>query len=178
MSEKKGIAGDVAVEVALSNNVVTVSRRGFALKVLRQRLGRVVLNPTTSLPIRRNSWHEIPGDGSPPFSAIWDGSVRSVMAYIVERVELFEGREDQLTPRWVRNFVVGLLTFSRDLACDVMVYGNDNANDSDAILPVLAQALDIPSVSELLSVFVRKFSLSSVHFLHILAFSSFSYNID
>ena len=99
------------------------------------------------------------------------------MAYIVERVELFEGREDQLTPRWVRDFVVGLLTFSRDLACDVMVYGNDNANDSDAILPVLAQALDIPSVSELLSVFVRKFSLSSVHFLHILAFSSFSYNI-
>ena len=62
MSENKGVAGDAAVEVALSNNVVTVSRRGFALKVLRQRLGRVVLNPTTSLPIRRNSWYEIPGE--------------------------------------------------------------------------------------------------------------------
>ena len=78
------------------------------------------------------------------------------MAYVIERLELFQGREEQMTPVWARRFAVGMLTFTRQQACDVMVYGNDRGSSPDAMIPALGHALDIPTVSELLNLFVSE----------------------
>lgn len=139
-------------------------RNGFALKVRSRRLADISLNPANALPIQLVRLSEVPGDGTPAFSDLIDEPVsqRSLMVYVVERLELFRGREEDITPLWVRDFVGGMLNFTRGLDCDVLVYGNDRASSSDALIPALGDFLGIPSVSELLNLFVSEYIGCSV----------------
>jgi glycosyltransferase involved in cell wall biosynthesis len=155
----KTIKEELAENVVLSGTPVTISREGFVKKILSQKLGHVELNPADKLPIVLERLTEVPGDGSPPLSSFWDETEHGLMAYVVERMELFKGKEEELTPVWVREFVWGFLSFSRQLRCDIMVYGNDRDSSNDAVIPALAEALAIPSISELLNLFVSKYNV-------------------
>ena len=160
-----------AVQVEVSGKQISVSRNGFAFKVMSNNLADVALNPANSMSIQVDRLTEQPGDGSPPLSDVWDESERGVVAYVVARMELFKGREQLMTPLWAREFALGMLTVTRQLACDVMVYGNDRDSSADAMIPALGNALEIPTVSELLNLFVSKClcleAISEVHCIYI-----------
>jgi hypothetical protein len=134
------------VEIEVSGKPVLVSRDESALKILKNNLSSLMLNPASSLTILLNSLHEVPGDGS-----VWDQTERGLIAYVIDRLELFKGREQVMTSLWVRDFAMGMLTFTRELKCDLLLYGNDRDSSSDAMMPAIGDAMDITSVSKLLN---------------------------
>ena len=144
------------IPLTLSGRSVVVSPNGFAMKVLNKKLADIALNPSSFYPIQVDSLNEVPGDGSPPFSEVWDGTEGGVKKYVVERLELFYGREVEITPLWTRKFVWLMLNFVKQHDCDIMVYGNDREDNADALIVSLGYALNIPTVAELLNLFVGK----------------------
>jgi hypothetical protein len=155
----KVVSEEVIVKIQISGQRVGVPRDGFSMKVLESDLATLALNPIPSLPIDLSSLDEVPSDGSPSFADGWDRTERSVIAYIVDRMEAYKGKEHLITPTWVRRYVMGMLNFVRKEACDLMVYGNDRYSVNDAIFPALGDALNVPVVSELTSLFASKCTL-------------------
>jgi hypothetical protein len=136
-----------------------MSRYGFALKILKQQLAKLVISPLSSMPIKISHFDEIPSDGTPPFSTFWDGNGRTLLSYLVNRIEMFEGKEDQISPLWTRRYVTAVMAFIKKQNCHILVYGNDRNGDNDALIPAIGNALNIPTVSELLNLFVGNINI-------------------
>lgn len=87
-------------------------------------------------------------------SQFWDGTQESIVQYIVDRFAETPNRKfSELSPAWVREYMVESSKLASGLRCDLMVYGSNRGFSNDALIVLLARELGIPSASELLNLF-------------------------
>jgi len=60
-----------------------------------------------------------------------------------------------ISPSWVRNVYRRLVSFTQPLECDVVVYGNTRGYNADVLIADVASLLSVPTVAELLNLFVH-----------------------
>lgn len=67
-----------------------------------------------------------------------------------------------LSPRWVRTLYSRWLEFWAFVACDVVVFGNSRGLTADVFLVDLAARLHVPTVAELVNLFLHRFIVPDV----------------
>jgi glycosyltransferase involved in cell wall biosynthesis len=112
----------------------------------------VVRSPMLGFRVNRSSLSESPADGSKPIDA--NSSSDDILRYMALRFREAGGNVDAITPTWVQEPYVIVRDALRDYHCDVSVHGNGRGLTPDFLITSSARSLNIPSVSELLNLYV------------------------
>lgn len=126
------------------------------LKVLSELTSppQIISSPFENFGINKEDLFQSPGDGTPPFFELWDGSAERITEYILQRLAVTRnGVFEETTPKWVNQFLVGTREKIRSINCGIMVYGSNRGFSNDALIVIMGAALNIPTVSELLNLF-------------------------
>jgi hypothetical protein len=107
-----------------------------------------------------------PGDGGPPASAVWRGDADNLFRYAHQRLIKHKHVINEVRPQWCRR----MYQRTRDVLlrgnCSIVVYGNTRLQDGkvggDVVITDTARALGIPSVAELMNLFVSEQILPDV----------------
>jgi hypothetical protein len=127
---------------------------------------RVLDSPGFEVDARELS--DVPGDGRPAASAVWGNDVGRLFQYAHESLLAYDYNIDAVQPAWCRRIYQRMRAALRDAGrpCGVVVYGNtrmeDNEVGGDVVITDTARALDIPTVAELMNLFVSAHILPTV----------------
>ena len=110
-------------------------------------------SPYADRPISLSSLAEDAGDGSPPLSSYYNGNESAIYEYAVQRLHLV-GDVALVSPPWVRSLLQAMRDHLLEARCDVVVFGNNRGLTSDIIITETARSLGIPTVIELMNLFV------------------------
>eukprot|EP00981_Chlorochromonas_danica_P003551 scaffold659_cov192-Ochromonas_danica.AAC.64 len=120
-------------------------------------------SPFNTLNIQPEQLLEIPADGGRPAIDSFDPNNHSTVSqYIHERFLAANGRLDQITPLWCKRIYENIESLLLHLSCDVVVFGNNRGYSTDFFITDVSRSLGIPTVAELLNLFVDKQVLPDV----------------
>ena len=127
---------------------------------LRSRLStmshvKVVYSPYATHAINVKQVDEHTEGGDVPLSSTFQKNESLMHEYISSRFRLSNGDIDNISPPWVKTLYTLMRTHLRDEMCDIVVYGNSRGLSSNMLITDTARALGIPTVSELLNLFVN-----------------------
>lgn len=95
-------------------------------------------------------------------SDVWAGNSTLLFEYMHARFELADGNVTRITPSWCQRFYQEYYDLLKGSACDLLVYGNARAFNSDVFLTDITRTLQIPSLTELLNLFLDERILPDV----------------
>jgi hypothetical protein len=139
---------------------------------------RVLASPGFEL--RQSELSDVPGDGRPPASAVWDNNVEKLFQYAHESLLAYNYDIDAVQPDWCRRIYQRMRAVLQHggQPCGVVVYGNTrlegNEVGGDVVITDTARALGIPTVAELMNLFVSSHILPTA----IVAPSSYALEHD
>lgn len=97
---------------------------------------------------------QVPNDGSLPASAVWEQDLILLYKYAHDRLVLANYNINDLSPLWCQQLYVRILLFVYENHCNVIVYGNNRGFSSDVLITDTGKLLSIPTVAELLNLYV------------------------
>ena len=112
----------------------------------------VVQSPMSGNNINMKDLAEHPTDGSQIIDQNSSGD--DVLRYLAKRFDAAGGNIDNITPSWSRNPYVIIRDAFRSHKCDISVHGNNRAFSADFLISSAARSVGIPSVAELLNLYV------------------------
>eukprot|EP00605_Chrysophyceae_sp_TOSAG23-4_P000668 GSChrysophyteH1.ASY1.ANO1.750.1 assembled CDS len=133
----------------LERNLYELSRQ--PAKTGRRRI-QVVDSPTMDMRIDSSFWVVPPDDGAVPLSGT--ESEEEVLQYMAARLQAANGKIDSISPEWVKSPYKALRSAMLEHQCDVSVHGNVRGTSPDSFLIGAARELGIPTVAELLNLYV------------------------
>ena len=89
-----------------------------------------------------------------PLSAKWAKDRSLMFDYISDQFKEAKGNIDDMTPLWVRKFYTLMRDHILEEKCEIIVYGNERGPSSNMLITDTAKSLGIPTVSELLNLFI------------------------
>lgn len=104
----------------------------------------------------------MPSDGAPPAADVWGGDVDNVYRYMHQRLVVAGGDLRSVSPEWCRNVYGQMERHFKALNCDVIVYGNNRGFSSDILITDTARSLGIPTIAELLNLFIDPYIVPDV----------------
>ena len=127
---------------------------------LRSRLStmshvKVVFSPYATHAIDVKQVDEHAEGGDVPLSSAFQKNESLMHEYISSRFRLSNGDIDSISPPWVKTLYTLMRTHFRNEMCDIVVYGNSRGLSSNMLITDTARALGIPTVSELLNLFIN-----------------------
>ena len=102
----------------------------------------------------QENFDEVPNDGGLPLSSTWLGDEKGLLEYIMARLKVANYRLENLSPYWCVQFLSVLVDFIKTEKCQVTVYGNNRGFSSDSLLVHASRIAGVPTVGELLNLFV------------------------
>ncbi len=112
----------------------------------------VVASPMIRFTLNTARFSEPTADGSELLPK--DATYEQVIKYTASRFEAAAGDIDAITPDWAREPYIIIRNALQNFACDITVNGNVRGVTADFFITKSARSLGIPSVSELLNLFV------------------------
>lgn len=82
--------------------------------------------------------------------------------YVRQRLVIANGTIELTSPPWCRRILEAVKEVLTSLQCDILVYGNNRGFSSDVLITDVARALGIPTVTELLNLFIHPYVMPDV----------------
>lgn len=121
---------------------------------------QVADNPFQYVLFNQTALSEVPVDGGPlaADSMVGDSQDRqdAINRYIRGRFLSADKQIDQVSPLWCREIYQQVRQVLLDLQCDIVVYGNNRGRSTDYLITDTARTLGIPSVTELVNLFMHE----------------------
>jgi glycosyltransferase involved in cell wall biosynthesis len=115
---------------------------------------RIVPSPYGSYQLDLSLITEDPGDGSPPASDVWEQKESKLYEYVSRRLRVAGDNIDKVTPLWARGLYDMMRRHFIEERCEIVVYGNSRGFSSNSLITDTARAMGVPTVSELLNLFI------------------------
>ena len=124
---------------------------------------RVVESPAMHHPIQIEDFDQVPADGTESFASIWDGKDEDKMVkYMKKRIEIAGNHVEKVSPPWCQDFFRLLVSFLRQEACNVVVFGNNRGFSADILLVDAAKVVGATTIAELLNLFPSEDSMPDI----------------
>lgn len=86
----------------------------------------------------------------------WDGiDEKVVIKFMIDQFHKAKGIIQNATPKWVQDPLFRIYNHLKEEACGIVVYGNNRGYGGDVLLIEMARELGIPTVAELLNLFIH-----------------------
>lgn len=141
---------------------------------------KVVYQSNAQLTISEDNLSIKPSDGGPSAEEFWQNNMTRLFIYMHQRFESANGQVDLISPDWVRVYYQTNIDFYSPLQCDMFVYGNSRGYSSDVFIVDFAKVLQIPTMTELLNLYLEEDLLPDIIIapsLHSLQHESIQYPI-
>lgn len=133
------------------------------LKYLRPLHGvRVRDSPFNGFAVSLDQQREVSSDDGPSVEQVWGGDQTKFYRYIHQRLVAANFVVSDVSPAWCRRAFETLVRALEEESCDLLVYGNSRGFGSDIMLVDGARLLGIPTVAELVNLYIDGEVLPSV----------------
>jgi hypothetical protein len=122
-----------------------------------QRLPHIKVSNNTSngYQLSFESLNEIPNDSFVTAAMVWEYNTTKLYQYMHNRYERANGDFEKISPPFVKSFYQSFVDMFITNDCDIAVYGNARGYNTDVFINDAARYLRIPTVTELLNLFLE-----------------------